>query len=79
MFNVQKVVDKKVAVVNNNFMFKVFILLIFVYIEVIVYIVLGVKINYIKSIFSMMLRQEEMNYLGKENNVSMSFGLDVFV
>lgn len=79
MFNVQKVVDKKVAVVNNNFMFKVFILLIFVYIEVIVYIVLGVKINYIKSIFGMMLRQEEMNYLGKENNVSMSFGLDVFV
>lgn len=79
MFNVQKVVDKKVAVVNNNFMFKVFILLIFVYIEVIVYIVLGVRINYIKSIFGMMLRQEEMNYLGKENNVSMSFGLDVFV
>lgn len=79
MFNVQKVVDKKVAAVNNNFMFKVFILLIFVYIEVIVYIVLGVKINYIKSIFGMMLRQEEMNYLGKENNVSMSFGLDVFV
>lgn len=79
MFNVQKVVDKKVAVVNNNFMFKVFILLIFVYIEVIVYIVLGVKINYIKSIFGMMLRQEDMNYLGKENNVSMSFGLDVFV
>lgn len=79
MFNVQKVVDKKVAVVNNNFMFKVFILLIFVYIEVIVYIVLGVKINYIKSIFGMMFRQEEMNYLGKENNVSMSFGLDVFV
>lgn len=79
MFNVQKVVDKKVVVVNNNFMFKVFILLIFVYIEVIVYIVLGVKINYIKSIFGMMLRQEEMNYLGKENNVSMSFGLDVFV
>lgn len=79
MFNVQKVVDKKVAVVNNNFMFKVFILLIFVYIEVIVYIVLGVKINYIKLIFGMMLRQEEMNYLGKENNVSMSFGLDVFV
>lgn len=79
MFNVQKVVDKKVAMVNNNFMFKVFILLIFVYIEVIVYIVLGVKINYIKSIFGMMLRQEEMNYLGKENNVSMSFGLDVFV
>lgn len=79
MFNVQKVVDKKVAVVNNNFMFKVFILLIFVYIEVIVYIVLGVKINYIKSIFGMMLRQEEMNYSGKENNVSMSFGLDVFV
>lgn len=79
MFNVQKVVDKKVAVVNNNFMFKVFILLIFVYIEVIVYIVLGVKINYINLIFGMMLRQEEMNYLGKENNVSMSFGLDVFV
>lgn len=79
MFNVQKVVDKKVVVVNNNFMFKVFILLIFVYIEVIVYIVLGVKINYIKLIFGMMLRQEEMNYLGKENNVSMSFGLDVFV
>lgn len=79
MFNVQKVVDKKVVVVNNNFMFKVFILLIFVYIEVIVYIVLGVKINYIKSIFGMMLRQEEMNYFGKENNVSMSFGLDVFV
>lgn len=79
MFNVQKVVDKKVAVVNNNFMFKVFILLIFVYIEVIVYIVLGVKINYIKLIFGIMLRQEEMNYLGKENNVSMSFGLDVFV
>lgn len=79
MFNVQKVVDKKVAVVNNNFMFKVFILLIFVYIEVIVYIVLGVKINYIKLIFGMMFRQEEMNYLGKENNVSMSFGLDVFV
>lgn len=79
MFNVQKVVDKKVAVVNNNFMFKVFILLIFVYIEVIVYIVLGVKINYIKLIFGMMLRQEEMNYSGKENNVSMSFGLDVFV
>lgn len=79
MFNVQKVVDKKVAVVNNNFMFKIFILLIFVYIEVIVYIVLGVKINYIKLIFGMMLRQEEMNYLGKENNVSMSFGLDVFV
>lgn len=79
MFNVQKVVDKKVAVVNNNFMFKVFILLIFVYIEVIVYIVLGVKINYIKLIFGMMLRQEEMNYLGKENNVLMSFGLDVFV
>lgn len=77
MLNAQKVADKKVAVVNNNFMSKVPTSLTPAYTEATVYTVPGVKINYTKPTSGIMPRQEEMNYSGKENNVPMSSGSDV--
>lgn len=77
MLNAQKVADKKVAVVNNNFMSKAPTSLTPAYTEATVYTVPGVKMNYTKSTSGMMPRQEEMNYSGKENNIPMSSGSDV--
>ncbi|XP_061192370.1 uncharacterized protein LOC133200594 isoform X2 [Saccostrea echinata] len=77
MLNAQKATDKKVTVVNNNFMAKVPTSLTPAYTEATVYTVPGVKMNYTKTTPGTMPRQEDLGYYGKENGVQMAAGSDV--
>jgi hypothetical protein len=76
MINAQNMSDKKVTVVNNGFMSKVPTSLTPAYTEATVYTVPGVKMNYTKAASGTLPRQEDYNYIGKENNFQMPPGSD---
>ncbi|XP_048767150.2 uncharacterized protein LOC125674127 isoform X4 [Ostrea edulis] len=76
MINAQKMTDKKVTVVNNNFMSKVPTSLTPAYTEATVYTVPGVMMNYTKAASGTLPRQEDFNYIGKETNFQMAPGSD---